>query len=223
MQQRFPHLKTCVINLCVYPHISTRSLHSALGETGVLAAATVAVNLRRALNTGDAFPSLKKCLIVSSDFEVADDDGDGVFRDGWEECPGLSYGEISEFVVHNVLEESTRIMPIHSKYCYDGINDLERMRDRAIFFWRRANDKIVEVTVSAAEPLMEGMWDNLHECLPPAPKQVVTYGYLGVEGASDGGKYSRYHAELYSGLLDRTSIREKRIEDGTAAWRYNTW
>lgn len=65
-----PHLETCIINLCLYAHLPNTSLHSEFKESGVVAAATIVVNLPHTMNMSNTFPSLRSCKLVSTDFEL---------------------------------------------------------------------------------------------------------------------------------------------------------
>ena len=219
-----PRLETCIINLCLFPHLRNGSLHSQLEEAGVLAAATIAANLHHAKHTAGIFPSLHTCKILSSDFEVPRNEWSNLWQNDGPPHSGQSYGAASELIVHDVLNPATTIMPFRSIYRLDGDN-LNRMRESVVHQWRNAADEAFEGSLSTVEPLIEGEWvtvehhgkrrSGLDEHKSPSSKSIP------VTSPRDGRKATEYHTETYSGLLDRAGIRDKRVEDDSAEWRYN--
>ena len=213
-----PYLETCIINLCLFPHISHTSLHTPLSESGVLAAATVAANMRREMSMPGMFPSLNKCLLISADF-IPKDENDAEWDDSWRAHSGLSYGPITEIIVHDVLDATTTIMPFRSMYCLNG-PQLSRMRDEATHEWRNAEDEVFTATLSMAEPLIEGSWNNDPRTQELACAEIEKKNSE-LDRPAAAYQYPQYHTQIYADLLDRTGIKEKRIENGTAETYYN--
>ena len=188
----------------------------------MLAAAVVAGNIHHAMKMNALFPALRTCKIVSSDFEVRDDEGYNIWQDGGSE-QGLCHGALSELVVHDVLKSTTTIMPLRAPWRQG--DRLRRMRDTTIHVWRNEEDESFTGPLSTIEPVIEGVRftgasDTTVPSKPESKARIISESAALTKVTDE--VYGRYHTEVYPGLLDRTRIREKRIEDGTAEWRYNT-
>ena len=190
----------------------------------MLAAAVVAVNIHHAMKMNALFPALRTCKVVSSDFEERDDEGNTFWRDGGSDLEGLSHGPLSELVVHDVLKSTTTIMPFRAPRVRRG-DHLRRMRDTTMHAWRNEEDELFIGPLTTIEAVIErpGFIGESDTTVPSKPKSKARdmSERAALKEVSDE-VYGRYHTEVYPGLLDRTEIREKRIEDGTAERRYST-
>ena len=125
-------------------------------ERGLVAASVIAANLRHAYQMWKLFPALKICKVISSDFQENYDTRR--VTDGFENVfVKLAYGSISHLVVHDVIANTTTVMPFRS---LGKLKDAtgRRMRENMLHEWRDENNVSYNVTLEQAESFIEHSW-----------------------------------------------------------------
>jgi hypothetical protein len=159
--------------------------------------------------------------MISSDFVPQDNetiqwvrDSNVHYEDMWYET-GL--GEVSEIIVHDVKKLRTTIIPFR---CIQDAADrpMSRLRDNLMFDWRSEEGEVIRSSYSYAEFKIEGCdWPKSF-----GKRAEKNSAKTMSQGIAPGKAIEEFPAENYEGILDRVGIREKRIADGTAKWRYLT-